>query len=165
MADDRVAHYCAVLQSGPFLDEDLRSDDHIWTNFTPFLNDTAGIHHHVPYVRARRGDGIEFQVGSLSQQIIFGLADVKPKMILERQAEQSSFLGHLREDLLLNHAKTLWYAVKYRDIEQVHSRIDLIADEIGGFFDKGSDPALWLCHHHSESAGILHGCEYDRPLG
>jgi hypothetical protein len=100
----------------------------------------------------------------LSNQIIARTTDIKPKVIFEWQTVQFLFLGHLREDLLLNHAKALRDAVEHRQVEQVNAGIDLVADEVGRLFHKGLHFSLRLGHDDPESARIFDSREHNGGL-
>lgn len=104
-------------------------------------------------------DLVVVEVGSLANQIVPWLTDIVPELIVERKAVEFALLGHCWKDLLLDHAETLRNPVQNRHVEQVHSGIDLVADEVGWFLDEGVHPASRLRHYHSESAGVFHFCE------
>lgn len=100
----------------------------------------------------------------MSDQVISWPADIEPKIILKRQTVQLPFFGHLREDLLLDHAESLRDSIEYRQVEQIDTSVDLVADEVVGLLNEGVHSAGLIRDDDSESAWVFDCCKNDRAL-
>ena len=140
----------------------MRSDDHIWPNFAVFLNNRGLVDKRV--LALLGVNLVVIEVSCLPEEVIFGLANVEPEVVFECQAIQLAFAGHRRKNLLLYHAKFLRDAGQHRNIKQVDPRVDLIANEMCGLFDKRFDLPIRIRHNHSESARIRYLCQHNRAF-
>lgn len=163
-ADDGVAHDGAVPQPCALLDGAVGADHHVWADLAALLDYRTGVDHHVARRLTERLDFVVGQVGSLSDQVIGGPSDIEPEVVLEWQAEELALLGHLREDLLLDHAEPLGDAIEHRHVEQVDAGVDLVADEVVGLLHEGVHSPRLVRHDDPEPARILNRGEDDGAL-
>lgn len=137
----------AALQANAVANDDAGADGDVGADAAVLANLSRGVDEDVPavdagFARGRQllgaplGQGREVETGA--GQEILGLADVHPEA-LEVVAVQQTVADNGGESLLLDRGRSQLNAVEHRGVQNVHSGVDAVTDELDGLLDEAVD--------------------------
>jgi hypothetical protein len=106
-------------------------------------------------------DVIKLEIRSLPVNEISRFSNVIPKIFFKSVRIQLTFFGQLRENLLFNHTESFRNTINDFLVENVHTGVNLVADELFWLFDEAENSVAFICHYNTESAWVFDCGQYN----
>jgi hypothetical protein len=104
---------------------------------------------------------IKLEIRSLPVNEISWFSNIVPKIFFKTVCIQFTFFGQLREYLLFDHTESFRNTINDFLVENVHTGVNLVADELFWLLNEAENFVILICHYNTESAWVFDCGQYN----